>query len=278
MVAAAAARPVPIPVYAEMSSINPVFVLPGALADRGAELGAAYVASMNTGVGQLCTSPGLVFLVDGPGADDFVDAAAEAVSSSSAAPMLYAGLAAAFAEGVGRLVENRNVTVAARGIDDTSVAYQGLPGLFVTTAENFLADHDIQDEVFGPASVIVRVADVDQLGAIVDRLEGQLTATIHATPADYADAGPLIDGSNCWPAGSCSTAGRPASRSGTPWCTADRSPPRRPRPPPRSAPARSNASCARSPTRTSRKNCCPPSCAPTTRGHLPPNRRPVQQP
>ena len=193
LAAAAAARPVPIPVYAEMSSINPVFVLPGALADRGAELGAAYIASMNTGVGQLCTSPGLVFLVDGPGADDFVDAATDAVSSSRAAPMLYAGLAAAFAEGVDRLVENRNVTVAARGIDDSSVACKGVPGLFVTTAEQFLDDHGIQDEVFGPASVIVRVANVDQLGAILDRFEGQLTATIHATSADYADAGRLVE-------------------------------------------------------------------------------------
>ena len=176
-----------------MSSINPVFVLPGAVAERGAELGAAYIASVNTGVGQLCTSPGLVFLVDGPGADDFVDAATDAVSSFPAAPMLSAGLAAAFAEGAGRLVENRNVTVAARGIDDSSVACKGIPGLFVTTAEQFLSDHDIQDEVFGPASVIVRVANVDQLGAILDRLEGQLTATIHATPADFADAGPLLE-------------------------------------------------------------------------------------
>ncbi len=193
LVAAAAARPVPIPVYAEMSSINPVFVLPGALADRGAELGTAYIASMNTGVGQLCTSPGLTFLVDGPGADDFVDAATEAVSTSCAAPMLYAGLAAAFAEGVGRLVENPSVTVAARGVDDSSVACKGVPGLFVTTAEEFLSDPDIQDEVFGPASVIVRVPHIDQLGPILDRLEGQLTATIHATPSDSAAAGALLE-------------------------------------------------------------------------------------
>ena len=166
LAAAAGARPDPIPVYAEMSSINPVFVLPGALADRGAELGAAYIASMNTGVGQLCTSPGLVFVVDGPGADDFVDAATRCRQQPPrAAPMLYAGLAAAFADGVDRLVENRNVTVAARGIDDSSVACQGVPGLFVTAAEQFLDDHGIQDEVFGPASVIVRVANVDQLGS-----------------------------------------------------------------------------------------------------------------
>ena len=176
-----------------MSSINPVFVLPGALAERAAELGGAYIASMNTGVGQLCTSPGLVFLIDAPGADEFVQAAADTVASSHAAPMLYPGLAAAYSDGVQRLEENPSVTIAARGTDDTSLACRGVPGLFVTSAEEFLADHDIQDEVFGPASVIVRVNDIDDLGKILDCLEGQLTATIHATPADHAAVGPLLE-------------------------------------------------------------------------------------
>jgi 2,5-dioxopentanoate dehydrogenase len=193
LAAAANAREMPIPVYAEMSSINPVFVLPGALAERAAELGGAYIASMNTGVGQLCTSPGLVFLIDAPGADEFVQAATDAVAASHAAPMLYPGLAAAYSDGVERLEENSGVAIAARGVDDTSLACRGVPGLFVTSADEFLADCDIQDEVFGPASVIVRVNDIDDLGKILDRLEGQLTATIHATPADYAAVGPLLE-------------------------------------------------------------------------------------
>ena len=101
------------------------------------------------------------------------------------APMLYAGLAAAFAEGVDRLVENRNVTVAARGIDDSSVACKGVPGLFVTTAEQFLDDHGIQDEVFGPASVIVRVANVDQLDATPADFGGRPACRDHV--ADRAE-------------------------------------------------------------------------------------------
>lgn len=193
LAAAANARAVPIPVYAEMSSINPVFVFPGALAERPAELGAAYIASMITGVGQLCTSPGLVFLIDAPGADVFVAAATDAVAASHAAPMLYPGLADAYSDGVERLEENPGVTIAARGVDDTHLSCRGVPGLFVTSAEEFLSDHDIQDEVFGPASVIVRVDDIDDLGKIMDGLEGQLTATIHATPADYAAVGPLLE-------------------------------------------------------------------------------------
>ncbi|WP_016882084.1 MULTISPECIES: aldehyde dehydrogenase (NADP(+)) [unclassified Rhodococcus (in: high G+C Gram-positive bacteria)] len=193
LTAAAAGRPVPIPVYAEMSSINPVFVLPGALAERGTDLGSAFIASMNVGVGQLCTSPGLVFVVDGPGADDFVSAASTAVQQTAAAPMLNPRIASGFSDGAARLGANTGVETAARGTDADSIAYPGHPALFVTTAEQFEADHSLQDEVFGPASVIVRVPDATHIGPIIDRLEGQLTATIHATPADYPIAGPLAD-------------------------------------------------------------------------------------
>jgi 2,5-dioxopentanoate dehydrogenase len=193
LVEAAARRDIPIPVYAEMSSINPVFVLPGALAERGAELGAAYIASVNTGIGQLCTSPGLVFLIDGPGAEDFIAAATDAIAATNAAPMLYPGLAEMYSVGVKRLVENPSVTVAARGVDESSLACKGVPALFVTTGDEFLSDHDIQGEVFGPASVIVRVSGIDQLEPILDRLEGQLTATVHAAPTDYSTGAALLE-------------------------------------------------------------------------------------
>ncbi|MFC9355704.1 aldehyde dehydrogenase (NADP(+)) [Rhodococcus sp. NPDC057014] len=194
LTAAAAARPVPIPVYAEMSSINPVFVLPGALADRAEELGSSFIASMTTGVGQLCTSPGLVFLVDAPGADRFVRAASDAVRAATPAPMLYPGIATSFADGARRLTANENIdTVAVADTAPAQAGCSGVPQLFVTTGEQFLDDHQLQDEVFGPASVIVRVADVAQLTAIIDRLEGQLTATIQAAPTDHAHARVLVD-------------------------------------------------------------------------------------
>ena len=193
LTAAAAARPVPIPVYAEMSSINPVFVLPGALADRGEKLGAGFIASMTTGVGQLCTSPGLVFVVDGPGAPEFVQAAADAVRAAEPGAMLSSGIASSFAEGADRLSAKESIGMVAVANDDASIAYRGVPQLFVTTDEEFLADHRLQEEVFGPASLIVRVDDVARLATIVDRLDGQLTATVHAAPSDYADARPLVD-------------------------------------------------------------------------------------
>ncbi|MBF6195919.1 MULTISPECIES: aldehyde dehydrogenase (NADP(+)) [Nocardia] len=183
LVAAAAARPVPIPVFAEMSSVNPVFVLPGALAEHGARLGAEFVASLTTGVGQLCTSPGLVFLADGPGADDFVAAASAAVAAASGAPMLNAGIASAFDAGVRRLAATDAVRTVAKGAGAEAVC-TGVPQLFVTTGERFRADRELQEEVFGPASIIVRVTGDEQFAALVDELEGQLTATVHAAPSD----------------------------------------------------------------------------------------------
>ncbi len=189
----AAARPVPIPVYAEMSSVNPVFVLPGALGDRADALGAEFIASVTTGNGQLCTSPGLIFVIESPDADAFISAAADAVAQSASAPMLNSGIAASFAQGVERLNTTESVSKIATGADDPSIVSCGQPQLFVTTADALLANPDLQDEVFGPASVVVRARDMDQLLAITDELEGQLTATIQVSPTDYGDARALMD-------------------------------------------------------------------------------------
>ena len=121
LVAAAAARPVPIPVYAEMSSVNPVFLLPGALREKAKDLGPAYVASLTTGVGQLCTSPGLVFAVEGDGLDGFVESASEALRETTTAPMLNAGIQQAYDSGVRRLEGTGEVTAVARGGSDPAI-------------------------------------------------------------------------------------------------------------------------------------------------------------
>ncbi|GAA0340497.1 aldehyde dehydrogenase (NADP(+)) [Actinoallomurus spadix] len=192
LVAAAAARPVPIPVYAEMSSVNPVFLLPGALRERAEELGRAYVASLSTGTGQLCTSPGLVFAMEGDGLDAFVESATAALAGTAAAPMLSAGIRQAYDEGVRRLAGTDAVTEVARGGDDTTIACAGRAALFVTDGDAFLADRSLQDEVFGAASIVVRVRDHAQLLEIAQAVEGQLTATVHATPEDHARAAELL--------------------------------------------------------------------------------------
>jgi len=190
LVAAAAARPAPIPVYAEMSSVNPVIVLPGALAESGPALGTAFVASLTTSAGQLCTNPGLVFTLGD--ATGFLAAAGEAVAATPGAAMLNATTLRSYVDGVARLSGAAGVTeVAGGGVDDT-IAACGQARLFTTDGDTFLADHTLRDEVFGAASLVVRVHDLDELHTILDTLEGQLTATVHATAADHETAVELL--------------------------------------------------------------------------------------
>jgi len=189
---AAADRPEPIPVFAEMSSINPVFVLPRRLENEPAALGAQWVASVLTGVGQLCTSPGLVFLVAGAGADAFVAGAGEAIAATQAAPMLTAGIASAFDAGAGAFAQHAGVRPIAAGSADPAVAVPGLPQLYVTDAATFAADERLRDEVFGPAALAVIVDDVADLPGILAGLEGQLTVTLHTDGAEPG-AAELLD-------------------------------------------------------------------------------------
>lgn len=189
LVAAAAARPEPIPVYAEMSSINPVFVLAGALATRGADLGRAFVGSLTMGSGQFCTNPGLVIGVDGPGLTTFVAAATEALSKAPATPMLTPNIARNYASGVDSL--SRAADLVARGKDGGSETC-GQAALFTTDAASFLKSEALQAEVFGSSSLIVRCADSDEMRSVAEGIEGQLTATVHADESDLDAAGQLL--------------------------------------------------------------------------------------
>jgi NADP-dependent aldehyde dehydrogenase len=189
---AAAARPVPIPVYAEMSSINPVFLMPGALAASPDDLGRAFVESLTTGAGQLCTNPGLVFGVDGPDLDAFVSAAGAAVSGSPALPMLNPGIHASYVDGVARLDQLPVVDQVAEGQDGNGLAAPGQAHLFTTTAQEFVREPALHEEVFGASSLVVRLTGAEQFADVAAALEGQLTATIHATPDDHPAAAPLL--------------------------------------------------------------------------------------
>jgi alpha-ketoglutaric semialdehyde dehydrogenase len=190
LVAAAASRPVPIPVYAEMSSVNPVILLPGALAEQGASLGTAFVTSLTTSAGQLCTNPGLVFALGD--ADAFLAAAGEAVGAAPGAAMLNANIQQSYVDGTTRLAGAENVTEVAAGGVDAAIGACGQARLFATDGDTFLANHALQDEVFGAASLVVRVRDVAQLEQILDTLEGQLTATVHAAESDQDTAAALL--------------------------------------------------------------------------------------
>ncbi|MCW6510818.1 aldehyde dehydrogenase (NADP(+)) [Lichenifustis flavocetrariae] len=186
----AAARPEPIPVYAEMSSINPVLLLPGALAARGAEIARAFVGALTLGAGQFCTNPGLVLGIDGEGLQAFIDAAKAAVLDAPAATMLTPGIFNAYCSGVETLAGHAGVETLARGKEGTQ--FQGRAGLFATTADQFLAQHALQDEIFGASSLVVRCRDEAQLISVLHAIEGQLTAALHLTEADHPLARRLL--------------------------------------------------------------------------------------
>jgi alpha-ketoglutaric semialdehyde dehydrogenase len=191
LVKIAAARPEPIPVYAEMSSINPVILLPGALSARPEQLGAGFVGSLTMGAGQFCTNPGLVLAQDGPGLDAFIKAASDALAAAPASTMLTPGIFKAYAEGVEHLASHSGVQVAARGAADAA-PNRCQAALFVTDAESFLADESLGHEVFGASSLVIKCRDLDSIRALVAKMQGQLTITLQMEPGDTEAARGLL--------------------------------------------------------------------------------------
>lgn len=183
----AAARPEPIPVYAEMSSINPVLLSPNALKNRVEGIAKAFVGSLVLGAGQFCTNPGLVLAVDGPDLDKFIAAASAALSETAAQTMLTPGICKTYQGAVARAAGHANVTTAARGVEAKG-ENQGQSALFVTTADAFRKSHDLQEEIFGASSLVVRCPDLATMLALVESLEGQLTSALHIDEADHAEA------------------------------------------------------------------------------------------
>ncbi|MBN4665627.1 aldehyde dehydrogenase (NADP(+)) [Pandoraea nosoerga] len=186
----AQARAVPIPVYAEMSSINPVYVLPEALAARGDAIARAFVDSLTLGVGQFCTNPGLVLGLAGDALERFCRTAAEALAAKAAGTMLTPGIHQAYDKGIARLASEPNVTLLGRG--QAGAGYQGQAALFRTTAARFLATPTLHEEVFGPASIVIACDTLDEMIAVTERLEGQLTATLQLDAGDTDAARRLL--------------------------------------------------------------------------------------
>lgn len=184
-------RPEPIPVYAEMSSINPVVLLPHALETRAEQLGKDFVSSLTLGAGQFCTNPGLVLALDGPDLDRFISAAAAALEQVAPATMLTPGIFSAYEKGVVKLTQHGNVTTIARGLDKPGTNC-GRGALFSISAEDFLKHPDVAEEVFGASSVVVRCANEGRLAQVLEQLEGQLTSTLQLTDKDAALASRLI--------------------------------------------------------------------------------------
>ena len=187
---AAAARPEPIPVYAEMGSVNPVFVLPGAIAERAQALAAGLKDSVTMGVGQFCTNPGLTIGVGDSGFDGLVQQLDAQMRTAPPGTMLTPSICGAYEAGVLRLsaIDGISTTRSSVGAQES----QGVPSLFVTQASVLLRHHEVAEEVFGPSTVVIRCSSRDELFEVARRLQGQLTATIHGTPADLEDYAPLV--------------------------------------------------------------------------------------
>ncbi|OFE15234.1 2,5-dioxovalerate dehydrogenase [Humibacillus sp. DSM 29435] len=192
LVAAAAARPAPIPVYAEMSSVNPVVVLPGSIeGDRARELATAFVGSLTLGSGQFCTNPGLLFLPAGEAGDRFVDGVEAAVRQTTGQTMLTGGIHDHFEAGTERLGTAGAVTTVAVGSEGEGQNAPA-PVVFSTEIAQFVGDDSLAAEVFGAAGLIVRYEEIASLAAALGRLEGQLTATLHGTESDHDAARTLL--------------------------------------------------------------------------------------
>jgi alpha-ketoglutaric semialdehyde dehydrogenase len=187
----AAARPEPIPVYAEMSSINPVVLLPAALRMRAETIAAGFVTSLTMGAGQFCTNPGLVLAIEGPDLDRFIAAAAATLAKTAPAQMLSSSICANYQQGVARLRAQAEVVHLATGMP-AAAGSLSTSALFQVEARHFIGARELSAEVFGPSSLIVRCRDVAELAKVLEALEGQLTATLHLETQDHPAAARLL--------------------------------------------------------------------------------------
>jgi NADP-dependent aldehyde dehydrogenase len=185
----AAGRPNPIPVYAEMGSVNPVVVMPHAVSNRREAIAKGYAQSLTMGVGQFCTNPGLLIGVDSPEFQQLVDQIAGQVSQAPPAPMLHPGIHESYVNGVKRMAETDQVTVVVAHQSDATLAG---PGLFQTTADVARANPEVLEEVFGPAGLVISCNDLEDLTDLIASLPGQLTASVLLDDAEIEAARPVI--------------------------------------------------------------------------------------
>jgi 2,5-dioxopentanoate dehydrogenase len=190
---AAAARVEPISVYAEMGSINPVFVLPGALAERGRQIAEGLKASVTMGVGQFCTNPGLVIGIDSEPARQFAQQVSALMAEAGPGTMLYPGLRDAYEQGAKRFAQVPGVKVAAQSRTAADAGKtQATPTVFAADVRTYLANHTLREELFGPSTLLLTAGSRQELEMVAATLDGHLTATIHGTMQDLEDYRGLI--------------------------------------------------------------------------------------
>jgi alpha-ketoglutaric semialdehyde dehydrogenase len=183
---AATQRPEPIPAYAEMGSVNPVFVLPGALQERAEGIAQGLAGSINLGTGQFCTCPGLVIGIDNDSFQSFNKQLAAAFERALPATMLHPGILHGYQQALSRVgaVRGTESKKCVQAADTTKT--EATPVLFETDAATWLANETLAEEIFGPSAIVVRSQSEQELLTIAKALPGTLTATIHGTVEDLA--------------------------------------------------------------------------------------------
>jgi alpha-ketoglutaric semialdehyde dehydrogenase len=190
---AAAARPQPIPVYAEMGSTNPVFILPGALQSKAEQIGESLAASVCLGVGQFCTNPGLLIAIEGEGYLQFHEAIQGAMQKVPPSVMLNESVHGRFVESVREIAAIAGLQQTCCGASATRGEQQTVtPVLNEVAADDFLLNEKLQEEVFGPSTLLVRCSDAAQMRRIASALAGQLTTTFYAESVDWPHCRQLI--------------------------------------------------------------------------------------
>jgi 2,5-dioxopentanoate dehydrogenase len=192
----AAARPEPIPCYAEMGSTNPVFILPGALQERSAGIAQGLQTSFTQWAGQVCTKPGMVFLPQ-HGSEPFVETLRTGISALTSQGMLTRGIASKYDQSIQQRINQHNIELLAGeqhspGSETATGAAVGDPAVFRASLHEFLGHPELGEEVFGPTTLLVHYGSADDLLEVARKLHGHLTATIHGTEEDLASAGELI--------------------------------------------------------------------------------------
>jgi len=188
---AAARRSEPIPVFAEMGSSNPVFILPGALAQRKEALAQGLSASVTLGVGQFCTNPGLVFLQESAGSASFKELLAQNIKESNGGVMLTSGICQNYGTGIEKARNIQGVEVVAKGKEKASSCH-GTSYLMTASAQSFLNEPALQEEVFGPSTLLVTGQHQDELIEAAKSLHGHLTVSIHGTEEDLRESQDLV--------------------------------------------------------------------------------------
>lgn len=179
----------PIPVFAEMGSVNPVFLLENALSEKAQIIAEAMHASLTNGVGQFCTCPGLIIAKPSTALEIFIESLANALAKTDKQPMLSKAGATKFTEAVQQMAAQNEVAVVTEGETDKAWAR---PRLLKVDAKTFIRNPNLQHEMFGPAALIICVENDTERLAVANVLKGQLTATLWANEADAGVANSLL--------------------------------------------------------------------------------------